>query len=426
VTTSIDRTALVAEDGSWVGRRAFVDPEVYQREQESIFGHAWLFLGHVSQIPRPRDFITTYMGEEPVIVTRDSNGILRGFLNTCRHQGMRVCRADKGNTAAFTCSYHAWTYDTTGALIGVPKFQACYYGELDKSQLGLLPVRVEAYKGLIFGTFDHDAPTLVEYLGDIAWYLDIFLDRREGGTELSGGVHRWMMNSNWKVGSINNAGDNYHVGYAHASTRIVRRTQPEGARTTLEIDAHPGHTLVYFGFEGGGRRDANPVLQSYFDSIQAEAVNRLGVQRGKKTASTVGLVFPNFGWVGPSLRVYQPRGPHQTEMRSYVLVDKDAPAEVKAAVRRNYITSFGPSGILEQDDGENWTQVTASSRGPLSRNLEFQYGMGVGHEYYDENLPGRIAKGPSENIHRSFNRRWASEMRFDSRGGEVPGMVTAR
>src|SRR4051812_47104808 len=377
---TITRDQLVASDGSWVSRKAFVDPEIYQREQELIFGRCWLFLGHVSQLPRPRDFITTYMGEEPVIVTRDSNGVLRGFINTCRHQGMRVCRADQGNAAAFTCSYHAWTYDTTGALIGVPKFQSCYYGELDKSQLGLLPVRVESYKGLIFGTFDLEAPTLVEYLGDMTWYLDIFLDRRVGGTELIPGVHRWMMNSNWKVGSVNNAGDNYHVAYAHASlSRIQRRPSndgeegPNGARTTLEIEAQPGHTLVYFGLEEDGPRDANPVIQAYLKETQEEAVDRLGVQRGRRTALTVGLVFPNFGWVGSSLRVYQPRGPNQTEMRSYVLVDRDAPQAVKDAIRRGYINTFGPSGMFEQDDGENWTQVTASSRGPLARKLDFQY-----------------------------------------------------
>ncbi len=80
------------------------------------------------------------MGEEPVLVTRDAHGQIRAFLNTCRHRGMRVCRADWGHTAAFTCPYHGWTYDTAGALTGVPKFQEGYYGELDKSAWGLLPV----------------------------------------------------------------------------------------------------------------------------------------------------------------------------------------------------------------------------------------------------------------------------------------------
>jgi len=187
----------------------------------------------------------------------------------------------------------------------------------------------------------------------------------------------------------------------------------------LEIEAQPGHTLVYFGMEEDGPRDANPIVQAYLKETQEEAVDRLGEQRGKRTALTVGLVFPNFGWVGSSLRVYQPRGPNQTEMQSYVLVDRDAPQAVKDAIRRGYITTFGPSGMFEQDDGENWTQVTASSRGPLARKLNFQYGMGLGREYYDESMPGLIAQGPSENIHRSFHNRWASEMNLDNVSAEA-------
>ncbi len=116
-----DTKTLMDERAAWVKREAFLDRALYDREQERVFRRAWLFLGHESQLAQPRDFFTAYMGEEPVIVTRDGSGQIHAFLNTCRHRGMRVCRADKGNTAAFTCSYHAWTYDTTGALFGVPK-----------------------------------------------------------------------------------------------------------------------------------------------------------------------------------------------------------------------------------------------------------------------------------------------------------------
>ncbi len=165
----VDMKELIDEQAAWVSRRAFLDRDVYDQEQERVFQRCWLFLGHESQLAKPRDFFTTYMGEESVIVVRDTNGQLRAFLNTCRHRGMRVCRADRGNTAAFTCSYHAWTYDTTGALIGVPKFEEAYYGELDKSAWGLFPVaQVDTYKGLIFGTFNPAAPRLRDSLGDMA------------------------------------------------------------------------------------------------------------------------------------------------------------------------------------------------------------------------------------------------------------------
>jgi hypothetical protein len=120
------------------------------------------------------------------------------------------------------------------------------------------------------------------------------------------------------------------------------------------------------------------------------------------------------GWIGgtQTLRVYQPRGPERTEIWSLCLVDRDAPQQVKDIMRRRYVQSFGPSGLLEQDDGENWSQVSASSRTPLARTLEFNYQMGLGHEYSDPELLGWTSRGPTEMPHRSFYGRWAADMGF--------------
>jgi 3-phenylpropionate/trans-cinnamate dioxygenase subunit alpha len=107
-------------DEGLVSRKIFFDPEVYQLELERIFARSWLFLGHESQIPEPGDHMTAYMGEDPVIIVRGDDGKIRGFLNSCRHRGMKVCRADRGNARQFTCSFHGWTYGNRGELKGVP------------------------------------------------------------------------------------------------------------------------------------------------------------------------------------------------------------------------------------------------------------------------------------------------------------------
>jgi phenylpropionate dioxygenase-like ring-hydroxylating dioxygenase large terminal subunit len=102
---------LVDLERRTVSPRVFTDPEVYRAEQERIFARCWLYVAHESQIPQPGDFVTNYMGEEPVIVCRDADGRVRVFLNSCRHRGMRVCRMDAGNTRMFHCPYHGWTYN---------------------------------------------------------------------------------------------------------------------------------------------------------------------------------------------------------------------------------------------------------------------------------------------------------------------------
>ena len=91
-----DVRSLVESSRGMVSRNIFFEPEIYQQELEQIFARCWLFLCHETQIPNPDDFFSTYMGEDPVLVTRDAKGKVNAFLNVCRHRGNRVCRADAG------------------------------------------------------------------------------------------------------------------------------------------------------------------------------------------------------------------------------------------------------------------------------------------------------------------------------------------
>ncbi|MFX8500681.1 Rieske 2Fe-2S domain-containing protein, partial [Acinetobacter baumannii] len=77
-----------------------------QLEIERIFARAWLFLGHESLLPKPGDFITTYMAEDKVILSHQSDGSFRAFINSCTHRGNQICHADSGNAKAFVCNYH--------------------------------------------------------------------------------------------------------------------------------------------------------------------------------------------------------------------------------------------------------------------------------------------------------------------------------
>jgi phenylpropionate dioxygenase-like ring-hydroxylating dioxygenase large terminal subunit len=421
-TMNGDMGTLVDAENGLVSRRIFIEPEIYAAEQERIFARCWLFLCHDSQIPQPGDFFTTWMGEDPVLVVRDDTGKAHAFLNVCRHRGNRLCRADSGNAASFTCAYHGWTYRNDGRLTGVPYLKEAYHGALDRERWGLLPVaQLDSYKGLLFATFDPQAPPLREYLGEMTWYLDAFFDRREGGIEVIGGVHKWIMPCNWKFPAENFGGDAYHVPWSHLSA--VKTAFSSGVSTkpnSTGTMASPGngHVVICVGPTDIGDPPM-PEILDYEERIRPEVEQRLG-PRAQRVNPIVGTMFPNFSMLRATsrcLRVWHPRGPEATEVWSWIYVDKAAPPEVKEAMRLAGIRGFSPSGTFEQDDMDNWQECTRTCRGPMSRRLAVNTQMGLGRERFDPELMAWASDfRMSESNHRQFYGRWARLMAAENWG----------
>ena len=110
-----------AEDYSRVPYRVFTDQDIFEAEQERIWkGPVWNYLALEAEVPKPGDFLVTYVGDTPVVVNRAEDGSIHAWVNRCAHRGTMVVREPRGNRTTHTCVYHHWCYDLKGNLIGVP------------------------------------------------------------------------------------------------------------------------------------------------------------------------------------------------------------------------------------------------------------------------------------------------------------------
>lgn len=416
LSPNVDVSTMVDMDQGLLDRAIFTDQTLYRQELRRVFAPSWLFLCHESQLVKPGDFFSTYMGEDPVLVVRARDKSIRVFLNSCRHRGARVCRADFGSTRAFTCSYHGWAYGLDGALVNVPQEQT--YGEgFDKADWGMVAVaQVDTYKGLVFATWNPDAPGLVEALGGMTWYLDAFLDRDPEGTVVVGGVHKWVLEGNWKLAAEQFATDWYHVSMSHASALMVM--SPTGKGPSQEVASRPGRQFSDPLGHGAGfpthprnRFDSRVVHEYYGDYSGLR--ERLGDARVEgPMLNGHATIFPNFSYlpINGSIRVWHPRGVDEMEIWTWTVLDASLPDEVKDAQRLYNLRTFGPSGIFEQDDGENWSEVQAISHGFVTNNVALNYQMNRDEPVEDGVHPGRTTSLYSDRAGRGFYRRWADLM----------------
>lgn len=438
--------------------RIYSDLELFELEKRRVFGKAWMFLAHESEIPEPGDYVVRRIIHDSFIVCRDEQGEVRVLFNMCLHRGMQLCRSERGNTSHFRCPYHAWTYKNTGELTGVPFHQDAYGGEegLRRRGVSLLPApRVGVYAGLIFGSLSADGLSLQDYLGGFRFYLDLYLQQSVEGAEMRG-PQRFVVKSNWKIGAENFAGDTYHTPHTHASVVDINLFSAPKARKRKE-------GALYFAGAGGGTTYKLPTSDFRENLLSIgypdEMIDRMDQAWGPEHKAMVGdagfmpsaaTALPNLsfvhnwpivsedGLVAPfvSVRLWQPISATATEVFSWFAVDRNAPQWYKDASYKAYLMCFGSSGMFEQDDVENWTSITHMAKGQMAERLNLHSRMGLtrGGETLTPPIewpgPGRAFTGFGEYNQRDLLRLWCDLLAAGEDGDEaerdVTGTATAR
>lgn len=382
------------EDGvSRVDRSVFLDEGLFEMEMEKIWEGTWLFLAHESQIQNPNDFLTMYMGRQPIILARNEKGQINAFINACSHRGASLVRVRKGNRPDYTCGFHSWCYNSSGELIRVHKESDGGYSEsFCKENYNLTKVpKLESYRGFIFASLNAAAPSLKEHLGDAAIGIDLFADQAgEGGLEVLEGFSTYTYDGNWKMQGENGV-DGYHVEGVHGNwiATVMRRQKMLGAGDKIKsmqlgdvrkqksgfLDMGNGHTMLWGDIPNASSRP-NWSQRDKLIAKHGEARAHWMLGRFRNL-----YLYPNVFFMDQAstqLRLFRPLSVNKTEVTIFAIARKsDTPEERNLRIRQ-YEDFFNVSGLATADDIMEFNQSQVGFNGRLARWSDLS--RGLGHE----------------------------------------------
>ena len=348
-----------------VHRSVYTDPEIQAREQERIFDRCWLYAAHVSELKAPGDFIARKIANRRIFLVRGKDGNVRAFFNACTHKGAMICRENKGSAKLFSCPYHAWTFDTSGTLMGVPDSES-FGPNFEREEFNLNPVpRCDISHGFIFVSFASDGESLPEHLGPAAECLSLLEDNGSEGMQVADGSFKYSIAANWKL-LLENSNDAYHVPATHRRYLDYLKEQGggwanpgEGPRTTV-TPLGKGHcvfrlhdqTSKMTGNWGGSMPES---LRPGMEARRAALEARHGKERADLMCDTFAIlqIFPNLlilESVSTIIRQFFPNGVGSLDVNSWALMPSDLDEDDRAYALRSVAAFWGPGGFGSADD----------------------------------------------------------------------------
>jgi phenylpropionate dioxygenase-like ring-hydroxylating dioxygenase large terminal subunit len=224
--------------------RFYSDPSVYALESDRIFARTWQVVGHRDQLAKPGDYFTTALGDEPLLLVRGADGVLRGFYNVCRHRAGPPAEGC-GSRKLFRCGYHGWTYGLDGGLISATEIEGIE--DFRPQDFALKPVCADEWFNLIFVNLDPNAAPLLQSLGDLPRQAERF---PFGGMKLFE-RRTYDMKCNWKT-YVDNYLEGYHLPSVHPG---LNRELDFNAYT---VEAYARHVRQFSPIRGAQPGDTTP------------------------------------------------------------------------------------------------------------------------------------------------------------------------
>jgi choline monooxygenase len=187
--------------------RYYFDAAVLAEEHRNVFGRTWQLAGQLEQVREAGQYFTATIANEPVLVVRGNDGVLRAMSNVCRHRAGPVAKGE-GKRPVLQCGYHGWTYSLDGRLAVTPEFEDVQ--DFDRASCVLPQFRVEVWNELVFVNLHRDAESLAEFLGELL----ADMPRHDYSGFRLGHRKAWEVGCNWKV-YVDNYLEGYHIPIVH-------------------------------------------------------------------------------------------------------------------------------------------------------------------------------------------------------------------
>jgi phenylpropionate dioxygenase-like ring-hydroxylating dioxygenase large terminal subunit len=296
----------------------YLSPEIYQLEQRYVFGKAWYYAGHTSQLSEPGSFFTVEIADQPLVILRNKEGHLSGFFNVCPHRAGPIAE-ESGKCSLLVCRYHGWSFDLNGKLRNAPEMESC--GEFDSVDHALTPIQVETWGPFIFVNLDPTAKPLAAAIGEIPKLFERYQFSHLARIH---SVDYWT-EVNWKVFNEITV-ESYHEAVLHPSTLAQYY---HCAKTTGEIR------------HGCYLQHAPLLLKENFTSELKKGLYIETLNEVEQKSFNMVCLFPNFTLVmGPDCCItflVDPQGVSKTRVRvDWLVPDTEqakSPAHVESLVQ---------------------------------------------------------------------------------------------